>query len=134
MHVRDMLKTHPTAGDWSLQPIVDCVSACYACDQSCTSCADACLAEPNVADLRRCISLNLDCADVCAATGALATRLTEGDSRVLVAQLRACVQACSACADECEMHAGHMEHCRVCATACRECERACEGLLAGLEA
>ncbi len=132
MHVQDMLRTHPLAGDSSLQTLVDCVSACYACAQSCTSCADACLSEEDVAEMRRCIRLNLDCADVCAATGAVATRLTERQSTALAAQLRACVEACRVCAEECEKHAAHMEHCRVCAMACRECERACEGVLSAV--
>lgn len=132
MHVQDMLRTHPLAGDSSLQTLIDCVSACYSCAQACTSCADACLGEEDVADQSRCIRLNLDCADVCTATGALATRMTERVDAVLASQLRSCVRACRACAEECEKHASHMEHCRVCATACRACERACEGLLGSL--
>jgi len=34
--------------------------------------------------------------------------------------------------DECEQHAGHHEHCRVCAHACRRCELACRDLLAAM--
>jgi hypothetical protein len=71
---------------------------------------------------------------VCAATGSVASRLTERDAGLLAAQLRACAEACRVCGDECERHGHHMEHCRVCATACRECEQACRGLLGRLEA
>lgn len=137
MHVREMLTTHPHAqgqalqaiSDEGMQTLADCVAACYDCAQACTSCADACLGEQDVEMLRRCIALNLMCADVCLATGAVATRLTERSETVLAAQLRACAEACRACGDECEKHAGHMEHCKVCASACRECQQACEGLL-----
>ena len=87
-----------------------------------------------MAEQVRCIRLNLDCADVCAATGSLATRLSEPDTAVLRAQLEACAEACRACGEECEKHAVHMEHCRVCAEACRGCQRACEGLLGVLAA
>jgi hypothetical protein len=33
------------------------------------------------------------------------------------------------CAEECERHAEHHDHCRVCAEACRRCEEACSALL-----
>lgn len=141
MHVREMLSTHPLAREGvpeadsqGTDTLTDCIAECYDCAQTCTSCADACLAEQDVEMLRRCIALNLVCADVCLATGAVATRLTERETSVVVAQLRACAEACRVCGDECERHASHMEHCRVCATACRECEQACLGLLGRLTA
>ena len=37
-------------------------------------CADDCLSEDDHADLVRCIRLDLDCADVCDATGRILTR------------------------------------------------------------
>ena len=141
MHAREMLSTHPLAREGvpeadshGVDTLAGCIAACYDCAQACTACADACLAEADVASLRRCIALNLVCADVCVATGAVASRLTERDTPVLVAQLRACAAACRACAQECERHGHHMEHCRVCATACRECEQACEGVVRRLAA
>lgn len=48
--------------------------------------------------------------------------------------LEACAQACKLCRDECEQHASHHEHCRVCAEACRCCEEACNSVLSGLAA
>jgi hypothetical protein len=42
-------------------------------------CADACLGEEKVEMLRRCIRLNLDCADVCNATGRMLSRQQEPD-------------------------------------------------------
>lgn len=126
-HVQEMLETHPRA---SGQPgLADCVTACHDCSFACTACADACLAESMVAELVHCIRLNLDCADVCAATGNMLTRQTEPSAELLHRQLEACVLACRLCAEECEAHADAHEHCRVCAEACRACERTCQEML-----
>ena len=46
----------------------------------------------------------------------------------------ACAAACRACGDECERHAQHHEHCRVCAESCRRCEEGCNRLLQALPA
>ena len=91
--------------------------------------ADACLAEDMVAELRGCIRTDLDCADICEATGRVVSRQTEPDMGLLRAQLQACVAACRACGDACEQHAGMHEHCRVCAASCRRCEESCNRLL-----
>jgi hypothetical protein len=128
MNVQEMLRTHPQPATDAGQ-LAACVAACYECAQTCTACADACLAEDMVAELRRCIRLNLDCADVCAATGALLSRQTEPEEAVLRAQLAACAEACRACGEECERHAGMHAHCRVCAEACRRCEEACRQMV-----
>ena len=82
-----------------------------------------------MADLRRCIRLDLDCADVCEVTGRVLSRQTEYDAELTRAVLEACASACRRCGAECESHAGMHEHCRICAEACRRCEEACEALL-----
>jgi hypothetical protein len=82
-----------------------------------------------VVDLRRCIRLNLDCAEICAATGAVLSRQTMPDTSLIRAQLAACAEACRVCAEECERHAEMHEHCRVCAECCRRCEKACRALV-----
>jgi Domain of Unknown Function (DUF326) len=125
-HVTKMLETHPQAT--ANEALARCIEQCFACALSCTSCADACLAEEQVQELVRCIRLNLDCADVCDATGRVLTRQTSTEPRLARSMLDACVQACRICAEECERHAPHHEHCRVCAEACRRCEQACEEL------
>ncbi|MFA5551300.1 MAG: hypothetical protein WDA03_06745 [Trueperaceae bacterium] len=68
------------------------------------------------------------------ATGEMLSRVAEADWSVLRAQVQACVQACRTSGAECERHAGHMEHCRICAEACHACEQACQELLAALPA
>ncbi|MFL5386421.1 MAG: four-helix bundle copper-binding protein [Longimicrobiaceae bacterium] len=130
MQTREMLDTHPRPSPMDRGALAECIDACFECLQSCTTCADACLGEATASALRRCIRLNLDCADVCDATGRILSRLSEPDPGLIQAQLRACMEACRLCAAECEKHAGHHEHCRVCAEVCRRCEDACRSLLA----
>jgi uncharacterized membrane protein len=67
-----------------------------------------------------CIRLCLDCADVCTATIGVTSRQAAYDVNVTVPLLEACVAICKSCGDECERHARHHEHCRVCEQACRE--------------
>lgn len=129
-HTASMLETTPVAPTFDRDPLARCIDACFDCAQACTTCADACLAEESVADLRRCIRLNLDCADICEATGRALSRQTEGDVATLKALLEACAQSCQVCGEECEGHAEHHRHCRVCADACRSCEESCKQLLA----
>ena len=109
-----------------------CIEACYECAQACTACGDACLGEEMVAQLVRCIRLNLDCADVCDTTGRVLSRQTGYDANLAKAVLEACAVSCKTCGDECERHAGMHEHCRVCADACRRCESACRDLISSL--
>lgn len=84
--------------------------------------------------LTLCIRLNLDCADVCAATGSVATRRTGSNEEVIRLMLQACAAACRVCGEECERHAAHHEHCRVCAQSCRRCEQACQEALRSMAA
>jgi hypothetical protein len=123
-HVTEMLKTHPQAT--ANEALARCIDECFACAMTCTSCADACLAEKDIQELVRCIRLNLDCADVCEATGRMLTRQTNLEARLALSMLETCAQACRVCAEECERHAGHHEHCDVCAEACRRCEQTCD--------
>jgi hypothetical protein len=131
MTVYEMLRTHPSPPADAVA-LARCIEECFACGQSCTACADACLGEPDVAELTRCIRLNLDCADVCEATGKILSRQTQAQTALVSAIVRVCVEACRNCADECERHAEHHEHCRVCAEACRRCEQACDDVMSAL--
>jgi hypothetical protein len=126
---KEMLETHPRDGKLDRDALGRCLAACFECSQICTACADACLAEEAVAELRRCIRLDLDCADICEATGRVVARQTEYDASTSKAQVEACRNACATCAEECERHADHHEHCRICAETCRRCEQACSDLL-----
>ena len=124
-----LLDSHPQRRMSDNRGLADTIAALQDCAQSCTACADACLAEPDVAALAACIRLNLDCADVCATTARVLLR----SSAMAETLLDACAQIARACADECARHAGHHEHCRICERACRAADQACwEYLTAGL--
>lgn len=125
MSSHPMISAHPDVkGNYSA-PLVHCIDECLACAQACISCADACVAEPRVEMLRQCIRLDLDCADICTAVGALATRRTGSNEMVLRQALQLCEAACIACAEECERHASQHQHCQICAQRCRGCQEAC---------
>jgi hypothetical protein len=128
-----MLESYPAdLGGIDRNKLLTCIEACVECAQACTACADACLSEEMVAELRKCIRTDLDCADVCEATGRVLSRHTAYDANVTRAVLEACATTCRACGDECESHAGMHEHCRICAGVCRRCEQACRDLLGSL--
>lgn len=128
--VRGMLQSHPRKAQIGITPLVDCIDSCFECTQACTACADTCLGEQDVKPMVRCIRLNLDCADACNATGRILLRQTEVDWHLVRRQVEGCAAACQACGRECEIHAAHMEHCRICAASCRRCDEACNKLLA----
>jgi hypothetical protein len=79
--------------------------------------------------MRRCITSDLNCADVCTATGRVLSRQTAYDHLVTQRTLEACIRACVTCAEECEKHAEHHQHCALCAETCRACAAACTQLL-----
>jgi hypothetical protein len=127
-----MLEAHPRSTIADLDVLVRCIEACLDCAATCTSCADADIGETDLPELVRCARLCLDCADVCDATGRVVTRQTDGDLGVVRAAVEACVVACRASREECERHAAHHEHCRICAEVCGRCEQACDDLLASI--
>lgn len=102
----------------------ECVQACIECAKACEACASACLSEKGVADLRRCIRLDLDCADVCLQTVRAIQRESEFQSDLAML----CSEVCDRCAEECRSHADHMEHCRVAAEAAEACAEVCRTL------
>lgn len=129
-----MLESYPRDFNVDAGVLAECIAACSDCASACTLCADDCLSEQNVAELVKCIRLDLDCADVCAATGRIVSRQTEYDANLTRAALQACVTACRSCGEECARHGERgMEHCRVCADECDRCRRACEALLTAMQ-
>lgn len=130
MRTSEMIETYPATIHLDRELLARVVDTLVACSQACTACADACLSEDMVDQLRKCIRSDLDCADICSTTARVLSRHTEYDANITRAQLLACATACRACGDECERHAQMHEHCRVCAEACRACEQACNDLLA----
>src|SRR5829696_7016668 len=125
-----MLDSSPADIGFDAEALATCIDACFECAQTCSACADSCLAESNVTELRRCITLDLNCADVCMAAGRALSRQTEYAAAMTAAILEACAESCRLCGDECSRHGDHMRHCQLCAEACRRCEQACRQLLA----
>ena len=132
MPVQEMISTHPQVKGNVNEALIRCIEECYSCSQTCTACADACLGEEKVQELTQCIRLNLDCADICIATGALASRRTGSNEEVIRQTLQACATACRVCGEACEKHASMHEHCRICAESCRRCEQACQEALGSM--
>jgi hypothetical protein len=125
----EMLQAHPSPVQMDLNVLAECIQAAMDCHQSCTTCADACLAGPKVEQMRHCIRLNLDCADICVAATNVMSRMTAPDWTMMRAQVESLLQACRSNAAECEKHAEQQKHCAVCAESCRRCERACARML-----
>ena len=124
-----MLRSHPHPDMQRALDYAEALKALSTCAEVCTACADACIAEAHVEQLRRCIRTDLDCADVCGATARVLMRQTETPNEIVHAQLHACVVACQTCADECDRHSEMHDHCRLCAETCRYCQERCNFLL-----
>jgi hypothetical protein len=129
-YARQMLDSHPRTVNLDAGVLAATIDALSGCAQACTADIDADLSEQDLAEMVRCIRLCLDCIDVCTATVGVTSRLAEYDADVIRPLLEACVAICKSCGDECQRHAPHHEHCRICAEACRRCEQACRELLA----
>ena len=98
------------------------VDACNACADAADRCLSACLLEPGVADMTRCIALDLETAQLCRLLAGFASRGSKFAPDVAAALL----PLCTACAEEC---AGHPPaHCQDCAAACRAAVEACRRL------
>src|SRR4051794_5811824 len=132
MTFKEIMKLHPQPSSLDRDALFRCIDDCLDCAASCIGCADASQSEEDVQELVRVIRLCLDCADACEATGRVVTRQSAPDRRALAAMLEACSAACLASAEECELHATHHEHCRVCAEVCLRCRKACDDLLAAI--
>lgn len=127
MHILEIMKSHP--GSTSEVSLVQGIEACFDCAQTAVACADACLAEADPAPLARCIRINGECSDIATVTGRLLSRRVPSNPMIWERQLESCAVVSRMCAEECEKHASHHDHCRVCAEACRKCEAACRALL-----
>ena len=71
---REMLDASPSGVPLGVAEVAAAIDACLNCVQSCTSCADADLVEPDVAEMRACIAPCRDCADVCDLVGRILSR------------------------------------------------------------
>jgi hypothetical protein len=126
---KDMIEAVPGGAPLGAEAVAAAIDACLACLQSCTTCANADLAEPDVAEMRTCIARCTTCADVCGTTARVLSRPAESETEVVRLLLQACVRTCTSCAEECARHARHHRHCAICERVCRTCVEACTALL-----
>ena len=128
MYTQAIIAAHPDVRGAVNTALVAAIDEMYACAQACTSCADGCLAEQRVTALRQCIRLNLDCADV--RHHSHTREPQNGLGRRGRPQYARCVHhGLPSVRRECQRHASHHGHCRICADACRKCEVACQQAL-----
>jgi uncharacterized membrane protein len=132
-YARQLLDTYPGTLNADASVLSAAIDALSDCAQACIADVDADLREQDLTEMVKCIRLCLDCADVCTATVGVVSRQADYQPSVARLLLDACVAICQSCGDECERHAQHHEHCRVCAEACRRCEQACRKLLDALK-
>ncbi len=110
--------------------------ACFDCAHACRACADMCIGEEGLAELRSCIQINLDCADVCMATGGVAMRHSSRprgaagqepscNDRFMELMFDTCAEICRCCEEECMRHAQAHKQCLRCAAICRASIQAC---------
>jgi hypothetical protein len=126
---KEMIGAVPGGVLLAADAVAAAIDACLRCVQSCTTCANADVAEDDVAEMRRCIAQCLNCADVCDAAARLLSRPAYSDPAVIHPLLQACVGTCTSSAEECARHAPHHVHCAICEKVCRACVEACRALL-----
>lgn len=131
-HIAKILQSHPKPQGVDPERLHEILASVSECALSCLACADACLAEETVDQLRSCISTDQACASVCNALSHLLLQQTAPDKAILKAAAQACESACRRCAKACEMHAQMHAHCAHCAQICRECEAHCRELAGAL--
>jgi hypothetical protein len=130
-YTREMLDASPSSAPFDADAVAAAIDACVECFQTCTSCADADLAEDHIEELRTCIALCMTCADACEVTARVLSRTAHFDHFVAHRLLQACVHTCTSCAEECARHAAHHRHCAICEKVCRACIQVCSALLDG---
>jgi hypothetical protein len=126
---KEMLDAVRTRITLATEDVAAAIDACLRCTQTCTTCANADLAEDDVDELRLCAALCLNCADVCDVTLRLLSRPAHWDPYAIQRVVQACVRTCNSSAEECARHAQHHRHCAICEKVCRACAQACAALL-----
>lgn len=101
------------------ESLAACIEACEEAMHASQACAAADIKEGGSAS---CALINLDCADICAATLNALARGSDhhGDFCAL------CAHICTVCAQACAQHAAQHVHCAACQAACEACAAACK--------
>ena len=115
-----------------IKSLAHCIEMCLQTAASCTACADECLDEPDIANMRRCIRLNLDCADIVGLLARLLSRRGDPELTTLRTYLEAATSICGAAAAESAKHGADYEYCKLNAENCMDCARECDAALSML--
>jgi len=94
------------------------------CAIACENCAATCLNDDNADNMKRCISLNLDCAAKCREDA----KLLRTQSKLDAYDLQICEYTCRLCCEECGKY--KQAHFKVAAAVCFDCAEACHEQLA----
>jgi hypothetical protein len=81
-YASQLLHSYPRTFNVDAEILASSIDALTDCAQACTADAGDDLSESNVAEMVKCISLCLDCADICAATARVTGRQTDYDANV----------------------------------------------------
>jgi hypothetical protein len=130
---RQIMDVHPTGfGALDRKKLDAALSLCQQASQAASACADACLNEGVIKDMRECVRTCLDCADVLDATVRCLSRYAGWTESAAPAILTAAIATVGACAHESARHASMHMHARLTAEICRKAEAACVELLESL--
>jgi hypothetical protein len=125
----EVLRTITMETAIDLNKLSTAIEALADTERTTTACAAA--MPGSGADMAAAIRHDLDCVDVCHAARQVLTRAA-ADASLLRGLLEAAVAACERSAKECERHAEHHGHCRLCSEGTRATAAACRDLLRDL--
>ncbi|MFW5775235.1 MAG: four-helix bundle copper-binding protein [Chitinivibrionales bacterium] len=112
------LRAHPKQHTIDYSQLHSAIEKLNQTHVSCIACIDASLALERNKELRHCIRLCQDTADILRATADVIGRQTDPDWQIVRAQLQACITAASYCGNECDEHSARYDFCLSCAEAC----------------
>ncbi len=96
-----------------------CIDECNRCAQTCYECFRACLNEPDINARKNCISILVECAQMCQ----MSALIMSMDGEFVKEHCKLCAAICDKCTTECEMFKD--DHCKQCATECHTCADKC---------
>jgi|GEM_PF-2964738 len=130
---RQIIDVHPTGfGVIDRKKLDAAIGLSQQASQAASICADACLNEGMIKDMRECVRACLDCADVVDAAVRALSRHAGWRESAAPAILGAAVAVLGVCAHETARHASMHMHARLTSEICRKAERACTELLESL--
>jgi hypothetical protein len=130
---RQIMDVHPTGfGVIDRKKLDAAITAMQTASQAASVCADGCLNEGQVKDMREAIRACLDCSDIVDAAVRTLSRHAGWMESAAPAILTAAVAVLQTADHETSRHASMHMHARLTAETCRKARVACEDLLASL--